>query len=259
MRELAMLDENLRMAMRFFADATGSGQVEQFDSSLAIYSGLDYGVFNIGMLTGPIKAGPRGFEAQLSDCAKFYQSRSTRWSFWLCEEFLDSRTRKQSRQILLRSNLREISRAPAMIAGALTKPSKALPLIQCVPVTDSPTRLAFGELTAVCFDIPFTIAQSVYSPERGWKGSYRGYVGMSGGKPVAIIATVVFGGAIGIYSLGTLPEHRRHGYGEAMLRAAIDLCPPGLPIVLESTEAGYPLYRKLGFRELGAFTVYLTK
>ena len=116
MNELRLVDENLRAAMGFFAGATGSGHVETFDSSFAIHSGLDYGVFNIALLTQPIKPGPRGLEGQLADCARFYQSRSSRWSFWLCEEYLDSRTRRQSKQIFHAANLREISRAPAMIA-----------------------------------------------------------------------------------------------------------------------------------------------
>jgi GNAT superfamily N-acetyltransferase len=259
MNDLRLVDQNLRAAMGFFATATGSGHVHSFDSSLAIHSGLDYGVFNIALLTEPVKPGPRGLEGQLADCALYYQSRSARWSFWLCEEYLDSRTRRQSKQIFQRANLREISRAPAMIASGLPPAQKKLPPVECIPVTSPEGRSAFGELTAICFDIPFPITKSVYLPERAWQGVYKGYVGWVNGKPVSIVATVVCGGAIGIYSLGTLPEQRSRGYGEALLRAAVRQCPPGLPLVLESTAAGYPLYRKLGFREVGKFTVYLTK
>jgi GNAT superfamily N-acetyltransferase len=259
MNELRLVDENLRAAMGFFASATGTGHIEKFDSSLAIHSGLDYGVFNIALLTEPVKPGPRGLEGQLLDCAQYYQSRSSRWSFWLCEEFLDSRTRRQSRQIFQRANLREISQAPAMIAASLAPVEKKLPGIEFVPVMDQASRTAFGELTAICFDIPFPITRSVYLPERAWQGVYKGYVARVNGKAVSMIATVLCGGAVGIYSLGTLPEFRNRGYGEALLRAVVGQCPPGLPLVLESTPAGYKLYRRLGFRDVGRFTVYLTK
>lgn len=258
MKELVLLDENLRAAMQFFAGATGTGDVQHFDSSLAIHSGLDYGVFNIAMLTQAVKPGARGLEAQIADCAAYYGSRSSRWSFWLCDQFLDSKTRRQTRHIFHRADLREISRAPAMISTGLPAPEKKLPAIQCLSVSDAFARRTFGELTSVCFDIPLGISQSVYAPERAWKGDYQGYLGMVGGKPVSIVATVLFAGVIGIYSLGTLPEFRKRGYGEALLRAAVAKCPPGLPIVLESTEAGYHLYRRLAFRDIGSFTVYLT-
>jgi ribosomal protein S18 acetylase RimI-like enzyme len=134
-----------------------------------------------------------------------------------------------------------------------------LPALECVAVTDPASRAAFGELTSICFDIPFSITKAVYLPERAWQGVYRGFVGWVEGKPVSMVATVVCGGVIGIYSLGTLPQHRNRGYGESLLRAAVRQCPPGLPLVLESTAAGYPLYRRLGFREVGKFTVYLTR
>jgi ribosomal protein S18 acetylase RimI-like enzyme len=259
MQNLFLLDENLRAAMHFFGTATGSGHVERFDSSVAIYSGLDYGVFNIGLLTEPVTLGAKGLEARLAECARYYRNRSPRWSFWLCEEYLDARTRRQARQIFQQANLRQISRAPAMIAKALRPSLKPPPVLECVPVHDRTTRHAFSELTTVCFDIPFNIAQSVYMPERAWNGAYQGYVGLLDRKPVSIAATVVQPGAIGIYSLGTLPEFRHRGFGETMLRAAVAQCPPGLPIVLESTDAGYPLYRRLGFEDVGNFTVYLTK
>ena len=71
MKELVLLDENLRAAMQFFAGATGTGDVQHFDSSLAIHSGLDYGVFNIAMLTQAVKPGARGLEAQIADCAAY--------------------------------------------------------------------------------------------------------------------------------------------------------------------------------------------
>lgn len=259
MNQLRLVDENLRTAMGFFAGATGKGHIQTFDSSFAIHSGLDYGVFNIALLTEPLKPGPRGLEGQLADCARFYESRSSRWSFWLCEDYLDAKTRRQSKQIFHNSNLREISRAPAMITSGLSPVDRKLPELQCISVADPTSRAAFGELTSICFDIPLPITKSVYLPDRAWQGAYKGYVGWSEGQPVSMIATVVCNGVVGIYSLGTLPQYRNRGYGEALLRAAVRLCPPGLPLVLESTAAGYPLYRRLGFREVGKFAVYLTK
>ena len=68
---------------------------------------------------------------------------------------------------------------------------------------------------------------------------------------------------MGVYSLGTVPEHRHKGYGEALLRAAAARYESEHRIrgalVLESTEAGYRLYRRLGFRDVTNFTVYLTR
>ena len=79
---------------------------------------------------------------------------------------------------------------------------------------------------------------------------------------MAIIAIVATPDALGVYSLSTLPECRRMGYGEALLRAAVasEQARTGIRrVVLQSTDAGYSLYRRLGFREVAKFSVYLTK
>jgi len=114
----------------------------------------------------------------------------------------------------------------------------------------------------VTFDIPYTIAQTVYTREQAWSGDYRGFVGLVDGRPVAIAAIVIAAGAIGVYSLGTLPAFRRQGYGEALLRIAATETQrrTGLQkFVLQSTEAGYSLYRRMGFEDAAKFAVYLTK
>jgi ribosomal protein S18 acetylase RimI-like enzyme len=146
-----------------------------------------------------------------------------------------------------------------MVASALAAPTHPIPAIDCRPVSNASTRFAFAELTSICFDIPFSVARAVYEPEGAWQGDYRGFIGYVAGRPVAMAALVRAEGALGIYSLGTLPDYRRRGYGEAILRAALAEHKDGELMVLESTEAGYPLYRRLGFREAAKFSVYLTK
>jgi len=87
-------------------------------------------------------------------------------------------------------------------------------------------------------------------------------VGFAGGVPVSMVALVKAPATLGIYSLGTLPEHRRRGFGEALLRAAVARKQSAAArelLALESTEAGYPLYRRMGFRDVARFTVYLTR
>ena len=159
-------------------------------------------------------------------------------------------------------DLRPISQAPGMLAESLAPPVRPLPKIECLPVADRATRQAFGALTAVSFDIPMKIAKAVYEPERAWFGEYRGFVGFAAGKPVAIVAIVATPQALGVYSLSTLPECRRLGYGEALLRAAVasEQQRTGTQrVVLQSTDAGYSLYRRLGFNEVAKFSVYLTR
>ena len=262
LRDYQIANANLRSAMRFFGEATGSGAIHTLDGALAIYSGLDYGVFNIALLEGDSPEGIDGLNHCLAQCARYYAPRTKRWSFWLCEDVLDPVTRRRARALLMDHDLKPISQAPGMLTDALVQPVRMLPKIECHPVQDRLTRQSFCALTAVSFDIPMTIAKAVYEPERAWCGDYRGFVGTAGGTPVAIIAMVATRDSLGVYSLSTLPEWRRRGYGEALLRAAVaaEQARTGIQrVVLQSTDAGYSLYRRLGFREVAKFSVYLTK
>ena len=262
MRDFQIVDANLRAAMYFFGEATGTGEIRPLDGALAIYSGLDYGVFNIALLDGSPTEGIDEFTGRLAQCARYFAPRTMRWSFWLCEDSLDSTTRRKARSLLMDRDLRPISQAPGMLAEALLPPVRPLPKIECLPVADRATRQAFGALTAVSFDIPMGIAKAVYEPERAWLGDYRGFVGLAGGRPVAIAAIVATPDTLGVYSLSTLPECRRMGYGEALLRAAVaaEQKRTGIGrVVLQSTDAGYSLYRRLGFQEVAKFSVYLTR
>jgi ribosomal protein S18 acetylase RimI-like enzyme len=262
MREFLTVEENLRCAMRFFGEATGRGEVRVLDRTVAMYSGLEYGVFNISLLARPATATDGGLASALSEAAEYFKQYTERWSFWLCEDMLDPPSRRKTRQVCNDFGLRPISYPPGMMAAALLPPIRPLPKIQCIPVTDMKTRSAFAEITSICFEIPPGIANAVYCPEDAWRGTYKGFIGMVDQRPVAIAAMVKAAGALGIYSLGTIPAERHRGYGEALLRAAAAASRPESsiePYILQSTEAGHALYRRMGFRDVTKFTVYLTR
>ena len=188
-----------------------------------VYSGLDYGVFNIALLDRPV-ASERDLAAILRTIAgRFYRERKValvlldvRGSVW------SRRRAATAAKFSPRPACASISHAPGMVAPALTAPpSRLLPRIECRAVTDAASRAAFAGLTVTCFDIPMAVARAVYEPEAAWEGAYRASWAWSTASPVSIVALVRAAGAVGVYSLGTVPAYRHKGYGEALLRAAV--------------------------------------
>jgi len=260
-----IVEANLRTAMQFFGNATGKGGIQHLDGAVGIYSGLDYGVFNIGMLERGMlerEGVTPDLEHCVADCERYFKPRTARWSFWLCEDALDRRERRQANAIFQARDMRMISNPPGLYAESLRRPARALPEIECREVRGPSDQDTFAAITAVSFDIPLTVSQAVYRPDQAWAGDYRGFLGLVRGEPVAMVAIVAAAGVLGVYSLATIPEYRHRGYGEAILRAAVERerARTGLEhVVLQSTEAGYSLYRRLGFREAAQFSVWLTK
>jgi GNAT superfamily N-acetyltransferase len=261
MQDFLTVEQNLRTAMRFFGGATSAGEIVSLPGVVVIYSGLDYGVFNIALLDRPVTH-PAALETLVAETSRYFKARKTRWSFWICEDLLELPARRRARQLLGEFGLRAISHPPGMIATGLQPPVRRLPDIDVQPVAGRSLRCAFAEITALSFDIPFDIAEAVYTQERAWRGEYQGYVGLVNGAPASIVAIVVDAGAIGVYSLATDPSFRRRGYAEAVMRQAVRdaQARTGIDkIVLQSTEIGYPLYRRMGFHDATRFSVYLTK
>lgn len=94
--------------------------------------------------------------------------------------------------------------------------------------------------------VPFAIS-SAANPG----GLIRNYALWSNGEMVATSTLAFRDGVAGIYNVATLPRARRNGYGAAVTaKAAREGRELGATVVvLQSTDAGFPVYRKLGFEE----------
>ncbi len=78
------------------------------------------------------------------------------------------------------------------------------------------------------------------------------YVGYLDRKPVSTSILFPGAGVAGVYGVGTIPEARNQGIGSAMtLKPLLDARAQGYRFsVLFSSRMGYPVYKRLGFREV---------
>jgi ribosomal protein S18 acetylase RimI-like enzyme len=259
--DLAAVDANLRQAMRFFGQATGGGGVHEHAGITIIDSGIDYAVFNISLFTGPQIASRLDFEERIKWSEAYFQKRRVRWSHWVCVDLLPRPLRDKADDAFRARGLRRLTEAPGMLARGLLPASRVLPHLRWRRVSDTETRIAFAHITSMSFDIPFNICREVYEPEGAWEGPYEGFIGFHRDTAVCTTALVDGGGVIGIYSVGTLPGYRRRGFAEALMRGVLaeKSAKTGVTrYALQSTRAGYEMYRRMGFQDVGRFAVYLT-
>lgn len=89
----------------------------------------------------------------------------------------------------------------------------------------------------------------VTSPEVLRTPGVRCYVGEVGGEAVTTALSMTTDDCVGIFSVATLPDHRRRGYAAAITsQAARDGFEAGARWAwLSASDAGYGVYRALGF------------
>lgn len=132
------------------------------------------------------------------------------------------------------------------------------PELRIEQVTDVPGLRAFGAAAVVGFPLPELEAygaQAVIGDGVLQDPRLRLWVGWLDDRVVSIGAAFVEHGISHVTLIATVPDARRRGFGEALTwRAA--LAAPGSPAMLLSSDAGRPVYERMGFLPLFRFTLW---
>jgi ribosomal protein S18 acetylase RimI-like enzyme len=259
--EVRAVAENLLEALRFFGQARADAEIRDLPGVSLIFCGLNYAAFNAALQARPIEGDAKELGRLIDVSAEHFDARSLRWTYWLCKDFLKQPLRREAPRVFHRHGLRHLTEAPGMYADRLMPATRRLPMLDVRPVGDEATRAAFAEVMSTAFEIPHSVSLSVYGAERAWKGSFHGYVGYSNGRAVTTAAAVITGDVIGLYSVATLPQHRRLGFAEAIMRQVIQQAEQtrgALRTVLQSTSSGFSLYEAMGYRTVTSFNVFIS-
>ena len=84
------------------------------------------------------------------------------------------------------------------------------------------------------------------------------YLARTDGRPAACVASLYADGDCGIYNVGTRSAARGRGLVTGLMRQALlDARERGLETTsLQATPMGRPLYRRMGYRELGVIEMW---
>jgi ribosomal protein S18 acetylase RimI-like enzyme len=142
-------------------------------------------------------------------------------------------------------------------------PGMAIDLAEVAPLSPQPSL----KIETVCtpqalstwvstfirgYGLPDELAESYYQLvlHLGYERPMRNYTGFIDGQAVAASTLFLGAGVAGIYCVATLPEARGRGLGTALtVLPLLDAREMGYYTgVLQSSDMGYPIYQKIGFR-----------
>jgi ribosomal protein S18 acetylase RimI-like enzyme len=258
--EVHAVADNLLEALRFFGQARPDAEIRDLPGLSLIFCGLNYAAFNAALQARPIN-GDIGELSRLIDVsAEQFDARSLRWTYWLCDDFIHQTQRREATRVFKRHGMRQLTEAPGMYTDRLKPVTHPLPVLDVRPVADEATRHAFADVMSTAFEIPHSVSLSVYGSPHAWRGSFEGYVGYANGRAVTTAAAVITGDVIGLYSVATLPQHRRLGFAEAIMRNVIEDAQRSRSVsrmVLQATSSGFSLYEAMGYRTVTSFNVFI--
>ena len=255
--DFQQVESNLRASFRVLAGGRPKGDVRDVGGISIASAGVTFQMFNAAFLAAPVVSDIE-MERRLLLAATHFDQRGLEWAFWSCDGWLDTGVRRHARKLFERRSLRLSADLPGMIAEHVLPPCRTLRKPAIRRVEDETTCAAFCQIGSVCFNVPLTWFCEVFENPEVWK-EFAGYVGYVDGEPVSTAATVVSVGVVGVYNVATLPGHQRRGYGEAIMRHALDEArrEHGLErTILQSTAQGLPIYQRMGYNTVTRVLVY---
>lgn len=191
--------------------------------------------------------------AFLEDCILYFHQQNVSVFTWWTEPDLNCSAWEP---FLSRQGFGFSNDTPGMAVDlqGVNEPAQTADWLEVRKVTDEESLQTWAHIFTIGYGLPPAWASSVYEiwAKLGLDFPTFNYLGYWNGKPVATSSLYFGAGVAGIYSVSTLPEARGQGIGAAMtlypLQKAREM---GYRIgVLQSSEMGYSVYKKLGFRHL---------
>jgi hypothetical protein len=262
MEPIDAVAENLLRSMQFFGQAPNGGEIQGRPGVGLVSCGLNFPAYNAAVLARPFEGGADAFARLIQAADSFFAAKTFPWTCYVCDDYFERPAAPESRRALERSRLSIVAELPGMYAERLAPPAADLPDVEIQAVEDAVTRRRFAGIASAAFGFPAPVSSAFFESERAWKGELRGFVGYRSGEPVSALAAIVAGGAVGFYLVATAPAQRRRGYAEASMRRVLDSVSRSTGIertVLQSSRSGYRLYKKMGYRLVTNFSVYLSE
>ena len=256
-----IVERNLVEFFRHIARVRPGGELAEFDGVWIASAGIQFHMFNAAFLSGPVTERLAELEGRIGEAERRLGREGRRWAFWACEERLAGGLSHNERNLFSRRGLGFAYRHPGMLAERLREPDRAVAGLEIRPVADRESRMTFSHINSVAFRIPFEWCLELYDLDALWGGPFQGWVGYRNGQAVSTAATLVAGGATGLYAVATLPDYRRKGCAEALVRHAVAHVeqPQGAGLsVLQATHEAVPLYRRMGYQTVTHFSVFST-
>jgi GNAT superfamily N-acetyltransferase len=238
-------DENLSSTWALLGRSSGADVIE--DGPLTcVATGLPTAFFNGAYLNAPTNDPQR----LVAEAVRFFADRDLPWLLWVrdgvCSAFLDAGRS---------AGLRDAGGPPAMGLAPIGEAPQPPDGLRIEIATTIEALRDHASMLRDGFGLPQEIIDRVVQPALLDVADLTVLVGRVDDEPVSCSLLAISGATAGVYNVATPERFRGNGYGEALTWAAvIEGAQRGCShAVLQASDAGYPIYRRMGFVDLGRY------
>ena len=187
---------------------------------------------------------------RVQEAAAYMRARPTAGLFVVCVDNLSGSAKESLSPILAQARFVQAIPMTGMAGDILPMEASGHPGLRFVRIWDDSTIEAFAELNCMSYGIPIETGLSLVKEHTLWRERAYGFVAYEGDRLVSTATAIINEGCLFLFLVATAPDARRKGYGEAVVRHALQTAHKATGIrrtVLHATELGYPVYLRLGY------------
>lgn len=220
-----------------------------------IFSGCPIPFFNVAL------AGRRVSETALASCGRraraWASARGVPWLFIVTHE----RCSPDAVAALDGCGLTPMMPLTGMVAGQIAPGAPVPGDLELARPLDDAACAAILDVNGLAYGADLEAGKDLIGGASFWAGHFP-VVGRAGGTPVSCAAVLMVDGCRYVALVATDPGHQRRGYAEAAMRHALQLAAQAhgsRPTVLHATEAGRPIYERMGYAPISTHTMFIDK
>jgi GNAT superfamily N-acetyltransferase len=207
------------------------------------------------------KLPPDGADELIENTLAHFRSMNIRKLSWLAHDGVPS---VEINRVLLGHGLtfkESFATEMAVDLSVLPEELPAHPGLRIVPVVDGNALRPWIHVASIGFRISEKFEKVWYDffVDTVFDGQFQTYLALLNGKPVGTSQLFLSEGVAGIYNVTCIPEARGQGIGSAItLAPLLKARELGYRIgILQASQRGYGVYRRLGFQDFGELSLYL--
>jgi GNAT superfamily N-acetyltransferase len=146
-----------------------------------------------------------------------------------------------------------------MIAHHLAKSTTVPSGLQLVRPQDNDGCSAILDVNSLAYGMDLGVAKGMLGTHSFWTNHFPA-LGLAEGRPASAAAVMMVDGYRYVALVATDPARQRRGYGEAVMRHALEMSASAhadAPTTLHATDAGRPIYERMGYSPIALHTVFI--